>query len=121
MKPDQIAIGIDLGTTNSCVALVEQGRPRIIPNRSGYPLTPSVGAFTDKGERLIGQMAKRQAVINPAGTIFAAKRLLGRRWDSPVRDRIQEIVPYQLAPGPPPKISGSKSAHRSIVPQRSAR
>ncbi|HAA55929.1 MAG TPA: molecular chaperone DnaK [Myxococcales bacterium] len=96
-EEDQFTIGIDLGTTNSCVTFMDGNRPRVIPNRSGYSTTPSIVAFTNKGRRLVGQLAKRQAVVNSANTIYASKRLIGRRWDSPLRARIQEIVPYQLS------------------------
>ena len=93
-------IGIDLGTTNTCVAIMEGDRPLVIENRSGYSTTPSIVAFTKKGKRLVGQLAKRQAVVNARQTVFAAKRLIGRRWDSPLRQRLQELVPYTLAEGP---------------------
>ncbi|MCF6274200.1 MAG: Hsp70 family protein, partial [Robiginitomaculum sp.] len=75
-------IGIDLGTTNSCVSVMEGGDPVVITNSEGARTTPSVVAFTDSGERLIGQVAKRQAITNPDRTIYAAKRLIGRRFDS---------------------------------------
>ncbi len=76
-------IGIDLGTTNSCVAILEGGVTQIIPNKEGGRTTPSVVAFTEKGERLIGQIAKRQAITNSANTIYAVKRLMGRKFNSP--------------------------------------
>ena len=72
-------IGIDLGTTNSCVSIVSGGDPVVIPNSEGGRTTPSVVAFTDKGDRLVGQIAKRQAVTNPENTIFSIKRLMGRK------------------------------------------
>jgi len=75
-------IGIDLGTTNSCVAVMEGGEPVVIPNSEGSRTTPSMVAFTDSGERLVGQIAKRQAITNAENTIFAVKRLIGRRHDS---------------------------------------
>jgi len=75
-------IGIDLGTTNSCVALMEGGEPKVIPNVEGNRTTPSVVAFTDSGERLTGQTAKRQAITNPENTVYAVKRLIGRKFDS---------------------------------------
>jgi len=75
-------IGIDLGTTNSCVAVMEGGDPVVIANSEGSRTTPSIVAFTDKGERLVGQIAKRQAITNPDNTIFAVKRLIGRKYDS---------------------------------------
>src|SRR3954462_8477433 len=75
-------IGIDLGTTNSCVAIVEEGVPTVIPNRGGYKTTPSMVAITEAGKRLVGHIAKPQAVTNTEHAVFAAKRLIGRRWDS---------------------------------------
>ena len=77
-------IGIDLGTTNSCVAIMEANDTRVIENSEGTRTTPSVVAFADNGERLVGQSAKRQAVTNPANTIYAVKRLIGRRYDDPL-------------------------------------
>jgi molecular chaperone DnaK len=92
-------IGIDLGTTNSCVAVMEGGKPKVIENAEGARTTPSVVAFTKDGERLIGQPAKRQAVTNPDNTIFAVKRLIGRRFDDPVTKKDTELVPYQIVKG----------------------
>ncbi len=89
-------IGIDLGTTNSCVALMEGKDARVIENSEGARTTPSMAAFTDDGERLVGQAAKRQAVTNPEKTLFAIKRLIGRRADDPVTQRDRELVPYQI-------------------------
>ena len=77
-------IGIDLGTTNSCVAVMEGSKPRVIENAEGMRTTPSQVAFTEDGERLVGQPAKRQAVTNPDNTLFAIKRLIGRRYDDPM-------------------------------------
>ena len=77
-------IGIDLGTTNSCVAVMEGSAPKVIENSEGARTTPSIVAFTDDGERLVGQPAKRQAVTNPERTIFAIKRLIGRQFDDPI-------------------------------------
>ena len=85
-------IGIDLGTTNSCVAVLEGGDPKVIPNAEGANTTPSIVAFTDDGERLVGQPAKRQAVTNPERTIFAVKRLIGRKLDSDEVGRFREIA-----------------------------
>jgi molecular chaperone DnaK len=87
-------IGIDLGTTNSCVAVMEGGEPRVIPNAEGSRTTPSMVAFTDSGEQLVGQIAKRQAVTNPERTVFAAKRLIGRRFDSDEVQRFQRVAPF---------------------------
>src|ERR687895_2719470 len=75
------AVGIDLGTTNSVIATVEGGQPVVIPNSEGARTTPSVVAFTEQGERLVGQLARRQAILNPKGTIYSAKRFIGRRFD----------------------------------------
>ncbi len=91
-------IGIDLGTTNSCVAVVENGEPVVIPNAEGSRTTPSMVSFNDKGERLVGQVAKRQAVTNPERTIFAVKRLIGRKFDSPEVKRSIELSPFQIVP-----------------------
>src|SRR5881394_3725847 len=89
-------IGIDLGTTNSCVAIMEGKTPRVIENAEGMRTTPSIVAFTDDGERLIGQPAKRQAVTNPEKTIFAVKRLIGRRYDDPMVEKDKKLVPYKI-------------------------
>src|ERR687883_440290 len=77
-----VVIGIDLGTTNSCVAIIEGGDPVVIPNSEGSRTTPSMVAFTEGGERLVGQIAKRPAITNPEATVFAVKRLIGRKFDS---------------------------------------
>ena len=92
-------IGIDLGTTNSCVAVMEGGKPKVIENVEGARTTPSIVAFAKDGERLIGQPAKRQAVTNPDNTVFAVKRLIGRRYDDPVTKRDTELVPYKIVRG----------------------
>lgn len=92
-------IGIDLGTTNSCVAVMEAGKPKVIENVEGTRTTPSIVAFAKDGERLIGQPAKRQAVTNPENTIFAVKRLIGRRFDDPLTKKDMELVPYTIAKG----------------------
>ena len=89
-------IGIDLGTTNSCVAVMEGKSPKVIPNAEGSNITPSIVAFTDSGERLVGQAAKRQAVTNPTNTIFAVKRLIGRRFDDPMTQKDMGLVPYKI-------------------------
>mmetsp|Transcript_7280 Transcript_7280/g.18403 ORF Transcript_7280/g.18403 Transcript_7280/m.18403 type:complete len:660 (+) Transcript_7280:114-2093(+) len=93
-------IGIDLGTTNSCVAVVEGGAPRVIENVEGQRTTPSVVAFTAKGERLVGVTAKRQATSNPAGTLYATKRLIGRRFDDPETQKDMKMVPYKIVKAP---------------------
>ncbi|MFM2271875.1 MAG: molecular chaperone DnaK [Pseudomonadota bacterium] len=92
-------IGIDLGTTNSCVAVMDGGKPKVIENSEGARTTPSIVAFTKDGERLIGQPAKRQAVTNGDNTIFAVKRLIGRRFDDPVTKKDTELVPYTIVKG----------------------
>jgi len=89
-------IGIDLGTTNSAVAYMEAGEPTIIPNAEGGRVTPSVVAFTKTGERLVGQVAKRQAITNPDNTIYSIKRLMGRRFSDPEVQRTQKMVPYKI-------------------------
>ncbi len=93
-------IGIDLGTTNSCVAVMEGKTPRVIENAEGMRTTPSIVAFTDDGERLVGQPAKRQAVTNPEKTIFAVKRLIGRRYDDPMVEKDKKLVPYKIVKAP---------------------
>ncbi|QNA84835.1 molecular chaperone DnaK [Sphingomonas sp. So64.6b] len=92
-------IGIDLGTTNSCVSVMEGGKPKVIENAEGARTTPSIVAFAKDGERLVGQPAKRQAVTNPENTIFAVKRLIGRRFDDPVTKKDTELVPYTIVKG----------------------
>ncbi|MFO1136235.1 MAG: molecular chaperone DnaK [Rhodoblastus sp.] len=89
-------IGIDLGTTNSCVAVMEGSTPKVIENAEGARTTPSIVAFTDDGERLVGQPAKRQAVTNPDKTFFAIKRLIGRTFDDPMTQKDMKLVPYQI-------------------------
>ena len=93
-------IGIDLGTTNSCVAIMEGGEPKVIENAEGNRTTPSVVAFADNGERLVGQVAKRQAVTNPARTLFAIKRLIGRKFTDPEVKKSVEVCPYKIVEGP---------------------
>jgi len=93
-------IGIDLGTTNSCVSVMEGGKPKVIENAEGARTTPSIVAFAKDGERLIGQPAKRQAVTNPDNTIFAVKRLIGRRFEDPITKKDTELVPYTISKGP---------------------
>ncbi|EJF74538.1 molecular chaperone DnaK [Bartonella alsatica] len=92
-------IGIDLGTTNSCVAVMDGKNAKVIENSEGARTTPSVVAFTDGGERLVGQPAKRQAVTNPEGTVFAVKRLIGRRFDDPMVEKDKALVPYKIIKG----------------------
>ena len=92
-------IGIDLGTTNSCVAVMEGSTPKVIENSEGARTTPSIVAFTDDGERLVGQPAKRQAVTNPERTFFAIKRLIGRTFDDPMTQKDMNLVPYKIIKG----------------------
>ena len=92
-------IGIDLGTTNSCVAVMDGGKPKVIENSEGARTTPSIVAFTKDGQRLIGQPAKRQAVTNPDNTLFAIKRLIGRRFEDPLTKKDMELVPYKIVKG----------------------
>ena len=92
-------IGIDLGTTNSCVAVMDGGKPKVIENSEGARTTPSIVAFTKDSERLIGQPAKRQAVTNPDSTLFAIKRLIGRRFDDPTTKKDMDLVPYKIIKG----------------------
>ena len=92
-------IGIDLGTTNSCISIMDGKEPKVIENAEGARTTPSIVAFTSDGERLVGQPAKRQAVTNPENTIFAVKRLIGRRFDDPVTSKDKDLVPYKIVKG----------------------
>ncbi len=93
-------IGIDLGTTNSCVAVMEGGEPVVIPNAEGSRTTPSVVAFTKNGERLVGEVAKRQAITNSENTVFSIKRFMGRKYDDPEVDRDRRLVPYKVVRAP---------------------
>jgi molecular chaperone DnaK len=93
-------IGIDLGTTNSCVAVMEGGKPRVLENAEGMNTTPSIVAFTADDEKLVGLPAKRQAVTNPLNTFFAIKRLIGRRYDDPMVEKDKNLVPYKIVKGP---------------------
>src|SRR3954451_7157469 len=89
-------IGIDLGTTNSCIAVVDVTTPQVISNREGSRTTPSVVGFTEDNERLVGQIAKRQSITNPFNTVFAIKRLIGRKYDSEEVSRAKQVLPYQI-------------------------
>jgi len=93
-------IGIDLGTTNCCVSVLEGGTVQIIPNKEGGRTTPSVVGFTDKEERLVGQIAKRQAVTNPVNTLYAVKRLIGHKYQAPEVSKMRETVPFEIVPAP---------------------
>jgi len=104
-------IGIDLGTTNSCVAVMEGGEPKVLTNAEGNRTTPSVVAFSDNGERLVGQVARRQAVTNPTRTIFAMKRLIGRKFNDPEVKKSIEISPFKIVEGkgdPAIEVDGKK-------------
>src|SRR5713226_7320 len=89
-------IGIDLGTTNSCVSIMDAGDPVVITNAEGSRITPSVVAFTDSGERLVGQIARRQAITNPENTVFAIKRLIGRRYEDAEVQKAMKVLPYKI-------------------------
>src|SRR5712672_3317194 len=99
MASDKV-IGIDLGTTNSCVAIVEDGTLSVIPNRGGYKTMPSMVAIAENGKRLVGHIAKRQAITNAENTVYAAKRLIGRKWGSAAVRSSLEIMPYRIVEGP---------------------
>src|SRR6516164_4995850 len=92
------AVGIDLGTTNSVIAVTEAGKPVVVPNAEGQRTTPSVVAFTPQGERLVGQLARRQAILNPKGTIYSSKRFIGRRYDEVESEK--HAVSFDVVPGP---------------------
>ena len=111
-------IGIDLGTTNSCVAVMDGKNPKVIENAEGMRTTPSIVAFTDDGERLVGQPAKRQAVTNPERTFFAVKRLIGRRYDDPMVEKDKKLVPTRSSRHRT-ATPGSKPTARPIRPRRS--
>ena len=92
-------IGIDLGTTNSCVAVIDGGKPVVIPNAGGYKTTPSMFAISQDGKRLVGHLAKRQAITNASNTVFASKRLIGRRFDEEEVQRSIELCPFEIVRG----------------------
>src|ERR1700751_4249007 len=94
------AIGIDLGTTNSCVAVMEGNKAKVIENSEGGRTTPSMVAFAEKGEGLVGQPAKRQSITNPENTILAKKGRSGRRYDDPIPQKDKGMVPYKIVAGP---------------------
>ncbi len=112
-------IGIDLGTTNSCVSVMEGGEIKVIPNQEGYPTTPSVVAFTDKGDILVGEPAKRQAVTNPKNTIYSIKRFMGRR-HSEVESE-EKIVPYKVIGGQEEYVKVDINGRQYTPPEVSAR
>jgi len=89
-------LGIDLGTTNSCVAIIEGGQPKVLENKEGARTTPSVVAVAKNGERLVGLLAKRQSITNPENTLYSIKRLIGRRWSDPEVQRDLKVLPFKL-------------------------
>jgi molecular chaperone DnaK len=114
------AIGIDLGTTNSCVAVVQGGESVVIPNQEGSRTTPSVVAVTDKGERLVGQIAKRQSITNPENTIFSIKRLMGRKFNSAEVEHARKRLPYKIVEAPNGDAHVEISGKRYSPPEISA-
>ena len=113
-------IGIDLGTTNSCVAIMETGDPNVLANAEGSRTTPSVVAFTDSGERLVGQIARRQAITNPENTISAVKRLIGRRSDDPMVQKAASLLLIRSC-ATTMVMHGLKSAANAIARLKSRR
>jgi molecular chaperone DnaK len=113
-------IGIDLGTTNSCVAIIENGEPVVIPNAEGARTTPSIVGFTESGERRVGQVAKRQAVTNAQNTVYGVKRVMGQKLDSEVAQRVMEHVPYQLVASPNGDAAVQINEHVFSPPEVSA-
>jgi len=113
-------IGIDLGTTNSCVGVVEDGSPIVVPNRGGYKTTPSMVAIAENGKRLVGHIAKRQAITNAENTVAAAKRLIGRKWNAPAVNAAMESVPYAIVEGPHDDVRIQLRGKDYSVPEISA-
>src|SRR5215469_12265916 len=111
-------IGIDLGTTNSVVAVMEGGEVKVIPNQEGNRLTPSVVAFTDKGDRLVGDPAKRQAITNPKRTVYSIKRFMGRRRKEVSSE--EKLVPYKIVGGPDYFFFQAEDGIRDAPPEISA-
>ena len=109
-------VGIDLGTTNSVIATMEGGQPTVIPNGEGSRTTPSVVAFTEQGERLVGQLARRQAILNPKGTIYSAKRFIGRHFDEITTEA--EAVSFDVVPGPDGAVRFSVHRRLYALPSR---
>ncbi|HVO18106.1 MAG TPA: molecular chaperone DnaK [Anaeromyxobacter sp.] len=121
MSDQEPAIGIDLGTTNSVVATVRDGVPRVIPNRAGQALTPSIVAVAKNGKKLVGALAKRQAITNAENTVFAAKRLIGRRWGSKEVEDARRVLPYPLVAGPEGNdVRVQLAGHTYAIPEISA-
>src|SRR5205809_529108 len=119
MASDKV-IGIDLGTTNSCVAIVEDGTPVVIPNRGGYKTTPSMVAIAENGKRLVGHIAKRQAITNAENTVYAAKRLIGRKWGSAAVRSSREIMPYRIVEGPHDDVRIELRGRQYSIPELAA-
>jgi molecular chaperone DnaK len=119
MSTDKV-IGIDLGTTNSCVAIVEGDTPVVIPNRGGYKTTPSMVAVTEAEKRLVGHIAKRQSITNAENTVFAIKRLIGRKWNSPPVMAAKESAPYRVVEGPHDDVRIDLRGRLYSVPEVSA-
>src|SRR5438309_7465989 len=111
-------IGIDLGTTNSCVAVMEGGDPVVIPNAEGNRTTPSVVAFSKTGERLVGQVAKRQAITNPANTVFSIKRFMGRKFSEVTEE--MKMVPFEVLQGPNGDVRVKAAGKEYAPPEISA-
>src|SRR6476469_6899072 len=118
--PSDKVIGIDLGTTNSCVAIVENGTPVVIPNRGGYKTTPSMVAMAENGKRLVGHIAKRQAITNSEHTVYAAKRLIGRKWTSPAVRQAMESCSYKIIEGPHDDVRIELRGQAYSIPEVSA-
>ncbi|UCD84202.1 MAG: molecular chaperone DnaK [Deltaproteobacteria bacterium] len=113
-------IGIDLGTTNSCVSAMDDGRPIVIPSKAGYRTTPSVFAVTEKDKKLVGHLAKRQAITNPKNTIYSAKRLIGRRFSSPEVKKATKTYSYQITKGPHDDVRVISGGKEYSLPEISA-
>ncbi len=109
------AVGLDLGTTNSVVAIWEEGKATVIPNSEGSRLTPSVVAYTEDGQRLVGQVARRQAILNPDATIYSSKRFIGRKWGEV--DEESRMVSYKVVRGPAMRFA-SRFAGNSYPPRK---
>jgi molecular chaperone DnaK len=120
MADEDLTIGIDLGTTNSVVATVQDGLPVVIPSRSGQRLTPSVVAIAKNGKRLVGSIAKRQAITNPEQTVYAAKRLIGRKFASDPVAHARQVLPYSIVPGEGDDVRVELGGRRVSVPELSA-
>ncbi len=121
MKQDEPVLGIDLGTTNTCVAIVQDGQTVVIPNKQGYRTTPSMFAVGSGGQPLIGAMARRQQLTNPENTVYAAKRLIGRRWDSPEVKRALKLYPFRIKEGPHEDVRIVVFGHEYALPEIAAK